>query len=101
MALLAATTTWKSGREKLISMAAEAVAPHDSVRSPHRDQHESTVGHELDLGFETLNRDVGDEIVAGLEIRGAEDKAKPHLEQQAYAVVEQSDDDLFRVRKGP
>jgi hypothetical protein len=82
-------------------LAAQAVAPHDPVRGPHRDQDESTVGHELDLWFETLNRDVGDEIVAGLEICGAEDEAEPHLEQQAHAVVQQSDDDLFRVREGP
>src|SRR6202521_1089535 len=82
-------------------LAAQTVAPHDSIASPDDDHHEGCVRHELDLRLEPLNGHVIDEVAAGLEIGGGEDEAEPHLEQQSDAVVQQRANDLFRMRERP
>src|SRR4029077_604143 len=71
-------------------LAPQAVAPHDPVRGPKRNQRERGAGDKLNLGLEEPDRSHVDEWTAlSLYIGGAEDEVRPDIQQLSNTVIEQ------------
>jgi hypothetical protein len=57
------------------------------MRAVYGHQDKRCVGHELNLWFKAMDRNVGDEVVTSFEVSGAQNKSVPHLVHLSEALV--------------